>query len=67
MTWLIVFGIVALFGLLFFYWISGVEEPVEEFNPLYKEDIDWSLMAKGYPVVNDIDIEYTEWLAKSAT
>lgn len=29
----------------------------------YQEDIDWSLMVKEYPVVNDVDIEYAEWLA----
>lgn len=28
--------------------------------PTYKQDIDWSLMVKGYPVVNDVDIAYTE-------
>lgn len=32
----------------------------------YTEDIDFSLMVKGYPVVNDYDIGYTQWLADSA-
>ena len=33
------------------------------FNKAYKDDPDWSLMIKGYPVVNDVDIQYSEWLA----
>ena len=34
-----------------------------EYPAGYKEDIDWSLMVKGYPVVNEVDIQYSEWLA----
>lgn len=38
--------------------------PLEvEYPAGYKEDIDWSLMVKGYPVVNEVDIQYSEWLA----
>lgn len=33
------------------------------FNKAYKDEPDWSLMIKGYPVVNDVDIQYSEWLA----
>jgi len=29
----------------------------------YTEDIDFSLGPKGYPVVNDDDIGYTQWQA----
>ena len=38
-------------------------EPKVEFPGGYVEDIDFSLMVKGYPVVNDVDIQYSEWLA----
>lgn len=33
------------------------------FNNGYKQDIDFSLAAKGYPVVGDVEIAYSEWLA----
>lgn len=39
----------------------------ENFTQFYKEDIDFSLMVKDYPVVNDEDIRYTEWLVKKAS
>lgn len=32
----------------------------------YTEDIDFSLAVKGYPVVNDHDIGYTQWKADRA-
>lgn len=32
----------------------------------YTEDIDFSLAAKGYPVVNNYDIGYTQWKADRA-
>lgn len=32
----------------------------------YTEDIDFSLSVKGYPVVNDHDIGYTQWKADRA-
>lgn len=41
------------------------QEEANFFTKGYKEDIDFSLMIKGYPVVNDIDIRYTEWLVKN--
>lgn len=38
-------------------------EPIAEHPPGYTQDIDFSLWIKGYPVVNDVDLEYSEWLA----
>lgn len=68
-------GIVILVGIICIIavmrWHSKLEnaQSVEVtntfFTKVYKEDIDWSLMVKGYPVVNDMDIRYTEWLARS--
>lgn len=61
MTWLIVLGV---FLFLVALMIMGEPNPVEVGFPQgYKEDIDWSLGIKGYPVVNEVDIQYSEWLA----
>lgn len=65
----LVIGAALLIGLYFY----GADLEAEQYNAnekdffenVYKEDIDFSLMVKGYPVVNDVDIRYTEWLAKN--
>lgn len=68
--------IVAIVGVAFILWIMKKQSKLEAaqsseivdefFGKTYKEDIDWSLMVKGYPVVNDMDVRYTEWLVKKA-
>lgn len=72
MIWLLIPLIIAAAFILFVIWIAGAPEAaVKRYKPLdeliekhYREDIDFSLAAKGYPVVNDMDIAYSEHLAR---
>lgn len=59
---IIVLALVVAFFLILFF---GGEVPSEQIAaPVgYTQDIDWSLMVKGYPVVNDVDIQFSDWLA----
>lgn len=59
--WIVV-GLVIVAAAMFIVVAGGPEPKVE--RPLgYTQDIDFSLMVKGYPVVNEVDIQYSEWLA----
>lgn len=58
----ILFGVVMVV-VVFAILVAPDPEPKVEFPGGYVEDIDFSLMVKGYPVVNDVDIQYSEWLA----
>lgn len=59
--WL-VFGVVM--GAVFFAVLVAPDpEPEVELPGGYTQDIDFSLAIKGYPVVNEVDIQYSEWLA----
>lgn len=66
---LIVVVVLALLALC--YWHSLQENANiiavqdEFFGNSYKEDIDFSLAVKGYPVVTDMDIAYGKWLMKN--
>lgn len=63
--WLLILAVflVIVFAVMLLAGGPEVEVVDNYFNKVYKEDIDFSLMVKGYPVVNDVDIQYTEWLA----
>lgn len=55
--------VVAIFLAILFQENPANEVIDDYFNKVYKDEPDWSLMVKGYPVVNDVDIQYSEWLA----
>lgn len=63
--WLLILAVFLVIVFAAILLAGGPEAEVADnyFNNIYKEDIDFSLMVKGYPVVNDVDIQYTEWLA----
>ena len=69
MMWLIAFITLALLSVAIMIWdeannqASNAKIVDNYFDKVYKDEPDWSLMAKGYSVVNDTDIQYTEWLA----
>ena len=60
---LVALVLVVLFVLAVAYGEPQTQEKDPE--PHYTQDIDFSLAVKGYPVVNDADIAYTEWLARN--
>lgn len=65
---IIVVVVLALLAVCWWHSTKQVDSNVEKtkadfFTNTYKEDIDFSLLVKGYPVVNDMDIAYTNWLA----
>lgn len=68
MIWLLVVVALIVAFFIFAVWISDAPAPYAELDKLieknYKESIDFSLAAKGYPVVNDMDIQYSEYLAR---
>lgn len=72
---MMVMALVAIVGLILaFLMIYGEEIENRQYNQnrdtfygdQYTEDIDFSLSIKGYPVVNDHDIGYTQWKADRA-
>lgn len=60
---MIVVAVVA--ALIYCHYLQEEYAPNITIDQLYTEDIDWSLAVKGYPVVNDIDIQYTEYKARN--
>lgn len=72
---MMVMALVVIVGLILaFLMIYGEEIENKQYNQnrdtfygdQYTEDIDFSLSIKGYPVVNDYDIGYTQWKADRA-
>lgn len=63
--------VVVLTILAVMYWqsIQDTNKQIDNENDFfengYVEDIDFSLAIKGYPVVNDYDIAYTNWTAQN--
>lgn len=70
MIWLAIFFVVFCIAVIAVIMLSEQLEQNQKqvkvdkyFDKGYKDSPDWSLMVKGYPVVNDVDIQYSEWLA----
>ena len=72
---MMVMALIVIIGLILaFLMIYGEEIENKQYNQnrdtfygdQYTEDIDFSLSVKGYPVVNDYDIGYTQWKADRA-
>lgn len=72
---MMVMALIVIIGLILaFLMIYGEEIENKQYNQnrdtfygdQYTEDIDFSLPVKGYPVVNDYDIGYTQWKADRA-
>lgn len=59
--WLL-FGVVMVV-VFFAILVAPDPEPKVELPGGYTQDIDFSLMVKGYPIVNEVDVQYSEWLA----
>lgn len=65
MIWALLAIVMILAVVIFLYQAPEPHEQLDKFiEENYREDIDFSLAAKGYPVVNDMDVQYSEYLAR---